>query len=115
MPFGLSLGSTNVNNFWLEKVQHKLNYWASTKLSLARKKVIVNSILLSSFWYFVNVGEGPKKESLELIASSIITFGQDQIIIVGVKLHGTNVVGKIKMGVSLVDPIKIIKALLSKW
>jgi len=30
-------------------------------LSLARKKVIVNNILLSSLWYFVNVGRGTKK------------------------------------------------------
>jgi len=55
MSFGFSLGSIDVDNFLLEKVQHKLNYWASTKLSFARRKVIVNNILLSSLGYFVSV------------------------------------------------------------
>jgi hypothetical protein len=59
--FGLSLGLADVDKFLLEKVQHKLNYSASKKLTLVRRKVIVNNILLSSFWYFVSVWGGTKK------------------------------------------------------
>lgn len=68
MLFGLSLCLTYVDNFLLKKVQHKLNYWASTKLSLVRRKMIVNNIFLSSLWYFVGVWGGTKKNSLKLIA-----------------------------------------------
>jgi hypothetical protein len=51
----------DVDKFLLEKVQHKLNYQASTKLLLVGRKMIVNSILLSSLWYFVSVWGGTKK------------------------------------------------------
>lgn len=61
MPFGLSLGSVNVDSFLLKKVQHELNYWASTKLSLVGRKMIVNNIFFSSLWYFVSVWGGTKK------------------------------------------------------
>jgi len=55
-------------------------------------------------------------ESLKLTTFLRITFGQDQIMIVGVKLHGINVVRKRKMGgLSLVDLIETIEALFSKW
>jgi hypothetical protein len=49
------MGLIDVDNFLLKKVQRKLNYWASTKLSLARRKMIVTNIFLSSLWYFVSV------------------------------------------------------------
>jgi hypothetical protein len=44
-------------------------------------------------------GEGPKNEYLKLTAFLKTTFGKDRIIIINVELHGTNVVGKRKMGV----------------
>jgi hypothetical protein len=60
--FGLSLGSTNVDNFLLKKVEHKfllkkvehnfllkkVELWASPQLSLAGRTMIVNNIFLSS-------------------------------------------------------------------
>jgi hypothetical protein len=116
MMFGLSLGSTDVDKFLLKKVQHKLNYWASTKLSLVGRKMIINNILLSSLWYFVSVWGGTKKGILKInhLLKNYLwarsnhncrcSVAWDQCC--GKKKNG---------GLSLVNPIKLIEALLSKW
>lgn len=59
--FGLSLASTNANQFLLKKIQHKLKYQSSTKISLVGRKIVVNNILLFNLWYFISVWEGTKK------------------------------------------------------
>jgi hypothetical protein len=61
-PFKLDFKYAHVDEFLLEKVEWKLRYWSSTKLSFAKRKVVMNIILLLSLWYFVNVGEGLSKE-----------------------------------------------------
>lgn len=84
-------------------------------LSLARKKVIVNNILLSSLWYFVNVWRGTKKGILiincllnnylwaRLNHNCRCPIGQDQCC-----------EKKQMTALSLVHPIEASKVLLSK-
>ncbi len=64
------MGLIDVDNFLLKKVQHKLNYWASTKLSLARRKMIVNNIFLSSLWYFPNLEWCLKVDHKKVVGST---------------------------------------------
>jgi hypothetical protein len=47
-PFGMFLNSIDANEFLMEKVEKKFRYWFTTKLSLAKREVVVISILLSS-------------------------------------------------------------------
>jgi hypothetical protein len=52
-PFGLTLSSSDVNQFLADKVDKKLLYWTSQRLNAAGREVIANSVLISSMLYFV--------------------------------------------------------------
>jgi hypothetical protein len=52
-PFGIDLHIGDVDEFLLTKVQKKLTYWTSVHLSLIGRALIVNSVLLSSLWFFI--------------------------------------------------------------
>lgn len=54
-PFGVDLETRDVDRFLANKLTTKLRYWTSVHLSLAGRVIIVNSILLSSLWYFLNI------------------------------------------------------------
>jgi hypothetical protein len=68
MPFGLSLSSTNVHNFLLENVQHKLNYGPHQNYPWLGGKWLLIAFFSPPYGTLWVLGEGPKKESLELIA-----------------------------------------------
>jgi hypothetical protein len=113
---GLSLGSTDVDKFLLEKVQHKLNYWASRKLFLSRRKMIVNNIILSTLWYFVNVWGGTKKGILiinRLLKNYLWAWSNHNC---RCWIAWDQCCGKKKDGgLSLVNPIQSTEAFLPKW
>jgi hypothetical protein len=106
-PFGFFLGFIDVDNL-LEKMQHKLRYWSTTKLSLVGRKVIVNNILLSSLWYFVNVWGGTRKgvQKVNHLLKNYLWFGF---------AHKCQCCEKKERGLSLVDPIEPMEVMLSKW
>lgn len=43
------------DEFLLNKVKKKLNYWKTTKLSLIDRGIIVNHVLLSTIYYFIGI------------------------------------------------------------
>ena len=53
--FDLKLGLQDVDQFLVVMIKAKLKYWSSTHLSLADITLIVNQVLMSSFWYFIVV------------------------------------------------------------
>jgi hypothetical protein len=54
-PFGLDLDVADVDEFLFQKIQKDLQYWSSIFLSLAARAIIVNSVLLSTTWYFIHL------------------------------------------------------------
>lgn len=61
IPFVLVMNFANLDDLLNNKIQCKLKCWSSTKLSTIGKVVVVNSIMLSMLWYFVNIWVGTKK------------------------------------------------------
>jgi hypothetical protein len=59
--FGLNLAIQDVDSFLYDKVTKKLRYWVTTKLSLAGRAVIVNSVLMSTLWFFVSIWGGSRE------------------------------------------------------
>jgi hypothetical protein len=60
-PFGLKISTLEVDKFLYQKLQKKKDYWSGTHLSLAGRSVIVNSVLLSTLWYFICIWGGSLK------------------------------------------------------
>jgi hypothetical protein len=58
IPFGIEIDIVDVDSFLFQKIHKKLVYWTSLKLSLAGRSVIVNSVLLSTLWYFISIWGG---------------------------------------------------------
>jgi hypothetical protein len=50
-----------VDEFLYKKIQKKLQYWSSLFLSLAARAINVNSILLSTTWFFIHIWGGSDK------------------------------------------------------
>ncbi len=92
----------------LEKMQHKLRYWSTTKLSQVGRKVIVNNILLSSLWYFVSVWGGTKKgvQKVNQLLKNYLWFGF---------AHNCQCCEKKEGGLGLVDLVEAMEIMLSKW
>lgn len=57
-PFGLNLDTKDVDAFLTAKIEKKLSYWCSTRLSLPGRALIVNQVLLSTLYYFLAVWAG---------------------------------------------------------
>jgi hypothetical protein len=54
-PFGLNLAIMDMDTFLEEKITKKLKYWINIHLSLAGRAIIVNTVLLSTLWFFISI------------------------------------------------------------
>jgi hypothetical protein len=72
-PFGLTLSTRDVDQFLIEKVETKLQYWSLVRLNAAGREVITNIVLISALLYFLAVWGGTKG-GIECITSKIRTF-----------------------------------------
>jgi hypothetical protein len=59
-----------VDEFLYNKIRNKLTYWTTVHLSLAGGVLIVNTVLLSSLWYFIMIWDG----SITIIWAGSITI-----------------------------------------
>lgn len=59
-PFGLDMTSNDVNEFLLAKVRKKLLHWCQAKVNVTGRGVVVNSVLLSSMFFFLVIWGGTK-------------------------------------------------------
>ena len=48
----------DIDTFLVNRIKSKLDYWVTTKLSLAGRAVIIKQVLLSSLWYFLSIWNG---------------------------------------------------------
>lgn len=115
-PFGLSPAVQDFDHFLITKVTRKLRYWTSTHLSLAARAVVVNSILLSTLWYFLNIWGG-SKDILHTIRGKLRNYlwaGTEENSRVRVRWDDC-CASKAAGGLGLIDPEDALTALLSKW
>jgi hypothetical protein len=53
LPFGIDVAIVDMDRFLQDKIERKLYYWTTLRLSLASQAVVVNMVLLSTLWYFI--------------------------------------------------------------
>jgi hypothetical protein len=115
-PFGISLDIDDVDEFLQQKITKKLQYWSSQFLSLVARKVIVNSILVSTLWFFIHVWVGSDSIIRRVRASlrDYLWSGTDghAIACVGWNDYWAD---KMAGGLNLIDPDEALVALSSKW
>jgi hypothetical protein len=61
MPFGIGLDGKKVDTFFIEKIHTKLKFWNMVHLPIVGRAIIVNFVLTSTLWFFVNISRGTKK------------------------------------------------------
>jgi hypothetical protein len=93
-PFGLNLVIEDVDNFLLGKITKKIDYWVNVHLSLAAKAIIVNSILLSTLWYFISIWRG-SLQILRWIRSMLRDFEAEHKCVGVTVVHIAKLVGSI--------------------
>lgn len=57
-PFGINPLTTDVDSFLRAKITKEFTFWTYVHFSLASRSFIVNSVLLSSLWYFLSIWGG---------------------------------------------------------
>lgn len=115
-PFDFNLHTHDVDKFLIKKIAKKLEYWATMKLSLAGRAIIINQVLLSTLWFFISVW-GESSKALCKIRSSLRNFlwaGKDQRACTRVAWN-VCCKKKIEGGLSLVDPELAKINMLCKW
>jgi hypothetical protein len=115
-PFGLSLKTDDVDSFLQDKITKKLSYWNSQFLSLAARRVIVNSILLSTLWFFIHIWAGSDSIIQKIRASlrDYLWSGTEGHAIARVGWDDCCAVKEVG-GLNLIDPEEALVALSSKW
>jgi hypothetical protein len=116
LPFGIDLATGDVDQFLIDKIERKLHYWTTIRLSLAGRTVVVNMVLLSTLWFFIVLWGGTTK-AIRQIKSSLMNF------LWSGSSHRTRVrvswtdccAAKGKGGLGLIDPQEAMEALMAKW
>ncbi len=54
-PFGFNLNTNDVDEFLVGRFKKKLKYWSMMHILLTSRVVVINSILTTSLYSFVNV------------------------------------------------------------
>lgn len=115
-PFGITLDTDDVDAFLAAKITRKLSYWTTVHLSLAARAVVVNSVLLSSLWYFLSLWCG-SKEILSSIRASLRNFlwaGTEEHVRARVRWDDC-CAEKLVGGLGLIDPQEALTSLTNKW
>jgi hypothetical protein len=75
--FGLSLSTCNIDDFLPDRIHNSLGYWSATKINSTGHGTIVNSILLSSTFYFTSIWGGTKKgvAKVKSVVTNYFWFG----------------------------------------
>lgn len=105
----------DIDEFLITKVTRKLRYWSSTHLSLAARAVVVNSVLLSTLWYFLSIWGG-SKDILSKIRSKLCNYlwaGTEENSRVRVRWDDY-CAPKATGGLGLIDPDDALTTLMSK-
>ena len=115
-PFGLSLSTTNSDQFLIDKVKSKLTYWSTTKLSLAAQRLIVNQVLMSTLWYFIAVWARSRKaiKQIQGLLCNYLWSGREHRA--RARVAWNTCTKKMSVGgLSLTDPQDALVSLMGKW
>lgn len=115
-PFGVSLATTDVDQFLAGKIKAKLKYWSSIHLSLAARAVVVNSVLLSTLWYFISVWGGSTVVLRKIRASlrNYLWAGTEEASRARVRWEDVYAAKKFG-GLGIIDPEEALIGLMGKW
>jgi hypothetical protein len=116
IPFGIDPQVHDIDQFLFDKIMKKLNYWSSTRLSLAGRAIVVNMVLSSTLWYFLTLWRG----SLSVIRKihsyfrNFLWSGSYTRKRARVRWYDV-CAPKTVGGLNLIDTEKALNALLTKW
>jgi hypothetical protein len=113
--FGLNLSVIDTDDFLFNKIKKKLTYWTAIHLSLAARSTIVNSVLLSTTWYFISVWAGSRTviKRIRGLVRSYLWTGLDKKCWVRVRWADCCANKKIG-GLNIVHPEDALDALMAK-
>jgi hypothetical protein len=114
--FGLSLSAEDSDEFLLARINNSLGYWSATKVNSTGRGIVVNSVLLSSTYYFTSIWGGTKKGVAKI--KSVVT----NYLWSGTMNRSRSKVfwlqccqPKDRGGVNLINPTDEMTALMTKW
>ncbi len=76
IPFGINLNINDMKN--VGRFKKKLKYLNMMHFPLASKVVVINTILASSLWLFVNVRLDPKRLSRNVKSYFVISYALER-------------------------------------
>lgn len=115
-PFGITLETANVDEFLANKISKKLQYWTTIHLSMAARTIIVNSVLLSTLWYFLSLWCG-LRDILNSIRAALRNFlWAETEEHVRARVRWEDCCAKKEVGgLGLIDPQEALLSLTNKW
>jgi hypothetical protein len=115
-PFGLTLSSSDVNTFLLDKLDKKLTYWSTKKHNAVGREVISNGVLVSTMLYFLGIWSGTKVGIKQATSNVRIFFwsGTTNHSRARVAWH-TCCLKRQDRGLNMVDPVDALTWLMAKW
>jgi hypothetical protein len=115
-PFGISLSTADVDDFLLEKLTKKLTHWRTSKINTTGQSTVVNSILLSSLFYFISIWEGTN-QGIKRIKSAVMnymaagTMQRAWIWVSWIQCCQSKEAG----GLNIINPEDAVVSLMEKW
>ena len=116
IPFGIDLSFVDIDEFLMSKITRKLQYWSSTFLCLTAQAIVINSVLLSTLWYFLAIWGGTTHvvKRIKTKLNNYLWKESAKKSRIRVSWQDCTVLCQ-KRGLNLVDPEIALQALLAKW
>jgi hypothetical protein len=115
-PFGLSLSSSQVDQFLVDRIHQKIAYWTNIRLNGTGRAVVVNGILVSATLYFLSIWAGSQRGIKKVVglARNYLFAGTEQPT--RARVAWQVVCSKRQEGgLNIVNPTEAVTALMSKW
>jgi hypothetical protein len=115
-PFGISLSTEQIDQFLVERIGKKIDFWATVRLNSAGRAVIANGVMVSATLYFLSIWAG-STNGVQKVVSKIRNYlfaGTSQPARAQVAWH---VVCSRKKdgGLNIVNPLEAVTAMMAKW
>lgn len=115
-PFGITLETSDIDDFLKGKIKKKLKYSTSQRLSLAGHVIVVNAIFLSTIYYFIAIWSGSLQAIRDIHGSlrNFLCSGTEYACRTRVCWDDC-CIQKMLGGLKLLDPKVSLTTLLAKW
>jgi hypothetical protein len=115
-PFGISLSTEQIDQFLVERIGKKIDFWATVRLNSAGRAVIANGVMVSTTLYFLSIWAG-STNGVRKVVSKIRNYlfaGTSQPararvawrVVCSRKKDG---------GLNIVNPLEAVTAMMAKW